>query len=50
MSELLENTGYAWAFITGGILSFDMRVFLAVLVIWTIAGLYHMQQYDPMVD
>ena len=48
MSELLDNVGYAWAFIVGGALSFDMRVFLAVLLCWTIAGLYHQFQYDPL--
>ena len=47
MTELLDNTGYAWAFIAGGILSFDWRVFFGVLAVWTLAGLYHEMQYDP---
>jgi len=47
MSELLNNAGYAWTFMLGGALSFDMRVFLTVLLIWTIAGTYYQLQYDP---
>ena len=47
MSELLDNVGYAWAFIGGGVFSIDTRLFLAVLLVWTFAGLYHQYQHDP---
>ena len=51
MTELLENTGYAWAFIVGGTAGIaDPRLWFGLLFVWTIAGLYHMQQYDSMVE
>jgi len=51
VSELLDNTGYAWTYIVGGTLAlFDVWVWFAVLAVWTLAGLYRMHDYDPMAD